>query len=107
VQVQFRWVVSILLGAVFPLLGQTSRGALGGMVLDPQKLAVPNASIEVTNLATNLVRSNVTNGEGIYRFDALEPGLCKVVVRHQGFRAFTAQGLEVSAAQPDSFRACD
>ena len=99
-QASFRRAALLLAGTAFPSLAQTSRGTVGGMVLDPQNLAVPNAIIELTNVNTSVVRSNVTNAEGIYRFDAVDPGTYKLRVRLDGFKVFVAQGLEVSVAQP-------
>jgi hypothetical protein len=36
---------------------------------------MPNASVTVTNTATNIGRSTVTNTSGMYRFPNLVPGV--------------------------------
>lgn len=92
------WVALFLISAC-PALAQTSRGTLSGLVQDPQRLVVPDAMVELTNLETNVVRTGATNEEGLYRFDAVDPGSYQVSVRHAGFKAFTVMGLEINAAQ--------
>src|SRR5438128_12695076 len=62
---------SIFLAAVGS--AQTSRGTVTGLVSDSQKAAVPAATIDLTNTATNVVRSTQSNESGLYRFDAVDP----------------------------------
>src|SRR5262249_35663957 len=64
-----------------------------------QKLAVPGADVELTNLDTSVVRKTKTNAAGLYRFDAVDPGRYKVSVTQSSFKAFAASGFDVSAAQ--------
>jgi hypothetical protein len=81
------------------LSAQTSRGAVTGLVTDSQNAAVPNAAVELTGLATNTTRTTQTNGAGLYRFDAVDPGAYKLTVKSTGFRTFAATPLAVGAAQ--------
>src|SRR5437879_3573365 len=67
------------------LSAQTSRGAVTGLVTDPQKAGVPNAQVELIGLATNVSRSTRTNESGLYRFDAVDPGGYKLTVEAVGF----------------------
>jgi hypothetical protein len=85
--------------ATVPIFGQTSRGTISGLVLDPQKLAVPAAAVELINLNTNINRNSTSNEVGLYRFDAVDPGTYKLSVRRDGFKLYTITGVEVSAAQ--------
>lgn len=43
-------------------------GEITGEVKDPSGAVMPNASVTVTNTATNVARSTVTNTSGVYSF---------------------------------------
>src|SRR5712691_7884008 len=94
---------SVLLASVLflagTLAGQTSRGTVTGLVADSSKAAVPSATVELTGLATNSTRTTETNGAGLYRFDAVDPGAYKLTVKLTGFRTFVATQFTVGAAQ--------
>ena len=51
---------AVMLAAV-PTFAQQTTGAIAGRVLDPQGGAVPGATITATNIATGLVRSDVSD----------------------------------------------
>ena len=89
--------ISIFFAAV--AAGQTSRGTVTGLVSDTQKAAVPAATIDLTNTATNVVRSTHSNESGLYRFDAVDPGTYTLQVKNSGFRTFAARPFVVGAAQ--------
>src|SRR5688572_12403091 len=89
------WVVLI----VGSLCGQTSRGTVSGMVTDTQKSAVPGATVELTGLDTNVTRTTQANEDGLYRFDAVDLGAYKLVVKTTGFRTLSIPEFTVSAAQ--------
>jgi protocatechuate 3,4-dioxygenase beta subunit len=76
---------------------QTSRGSVTGIVTDTQKAAVLNAKIELTGLGTNLTRTTRTNGSGLYRFEAVDPGAYKLTVQSIGFRTTVAPRVTVNA----------
>src|SRR5262249_13599552 len=91
----FCFALSALLAAsMLPALAQTSRGTVSGLVLDPQKAAIPGATVDLTNNDTNVVRSTTTNEAGLYRFDAVDPGSYKVSVKHTGFKNFSVMQID-------------
>src|SRR5262249_9777609 len=53
-------------------LAQTRRGAVGGAVADPTGAVISGAGVTLTSVATSVSRSTVTNGDGLYRFDAVD-----------------------------------
>src|SRR3984885_5680531 len=61
-------------------------GSLGGRVTDPDEAAVPRASVVLRNLATGVQQTSETNHSGLYRFQALMPGVYSVTVSLHGFR---------------------
>jgi outer membrane receptor protein involved in Fe transport len=75
--------------------GQTSRGTITGIVTDPSGAVVANASVEITNETTNVVRSTTTNDSGFYRFDAVDLGSYSVGVKHTGFRTFVKRSVPI------------
>ncbi|MDX2179966.1 MAG: TonB-dependent receptor [Bryobacteraceae bacterium] len=78
---------------------QTSLGTVSGLVLDPSGSAVPAATIELTNVQQNTVRTAQSNASGSYRFDAVNPGNYKLKVAQPGFATFETSEFPVAAAQ--------
>ena len=76
---------------------QTSRGTVSGTVTDPSGAVIAGASVLLTHTETGVRRSTNTNEVGIYRFDAVDPGVYELMVTEPGFRPFVATGLGVSA----------
>jgi outer membrane receptor protein involved in Fe transport len=79
--------------------GQTSRGTVSGTVIDPNGAVIAGAEVALTSAETKLVRSTTTNGEGLYRFEAVDPGTYSVKVTATGFGEITKTGVEVRANQ--------
>lgn len=89
---------AFVLFATIAAFGQTSRGTLTGIVSDAQGARVPNASVKITQLGTNVSRDTVTNSDGIYRFDAVELGTYTITAQASGFAAEQKTGVEINAA---------
>lgn len=85
--------------AVAGIYAQTSRGTVTGVVTDATRASVPGAGVEIVNKETNVTRSTTTNEQGVYRFDAVDPGTYDVSVKSQGFKVYTSRSVPVSAAQ--------
>jgi len=60
-------------------------GEITGVITDPSGGLIPNASVTVTNTATNVVRTTLTNSSGLYSFPDLTPGTYDVKVVTSGF----------------------
>jgi len=78
---------------------QTSLGTVNGLVLDPSGAAIAAATVELTNVEQNTVRTAQSNSSGSYRFDAVNPGNYKVKVAQAGFATFETSAFPVAAAQ--------
>ena len=95
--------VLLLLAGIFcfalPALAQTSRGTVSGIVTDPNGAVVTGAEVTITNAETTVSRTAVTNGEGIYRFEAVDLGKYSVKIAAPGFGTVTKNDVEVSANQ--------
>ncbi|MGH9881326.1 MAG: carboxypeptidase regulatory-like domain-containing protein, partial [Pyrinomonadaceae bacterium] len=92
------YTVLMLLVLVPAALGQTSKGFIVGNVSDPNGASVANATVKATNAATGVSRDTNSQGDGSYRFDAVDPGTYKVEVSSAGFKSAT-RDVVVAAAQ--------
>ncbi len=79
-----------------PAGAQTDTGAIAGIVQDKSNARLPGATVEVTNVATNVTQNYVTNADGIYQALQLIPGTYEVTVRHSGFATQVRQGIVVN-----------
>ena len=66
-------VLSVSLAVASPALAQ-QRGSISGKVLDPDGLALPGATVGITNAATGFTREAITAETGATPVPNLEPG---------------------------------
>jgi hypothetical protein len=78
---------------------QTSRGTVTGTVLDPSGAVVPGARLILTGTETGLRLPTESNEAGVYRFDAVDPGVYGLTVAHPGFKSYVAIGIAVEATR--------
>ena len=88
-----------LLGVAFAIAFAQTGGQITGEVRDPSGALVPNASVTVTNTATNVARSTETNSAGLYSFPDLSPGVYDVKVAMAGFATVVRMGVELQVQQ--------
>jgi hypothetical protein len=77
---------------------QAGRAELFGTVRDPAGLAVPGATVELSEANTGLRLAAITGDRGEYHFAALLPGLYRVTVSKAGFRTLRRTGIELRVA---------
>jgi hypothetical protein len=87
------------LGVAFAIAFAQTGGQITGEVRDPSGALVPNASVTVTNTATNVARSTETNSAGLYSFPDLSPGVYDVKVAMAGFATVVRMGIELQVQQ--------
>ncbi|MDQ3714032.1 MAG: TonB-dependent receptor [Acidobacteriota bacterium] len=80
-------------------LAQTSRGAVSGTVKDQNGAVVPGATVTLVGEVTTVERSATTNDEGLYRFEAVDPGTYSVRVSAPNFNTALQSGVTVAANQ--------
>jgi len=88
-----------LLGVAFAIAFAQTGGQITGEVRDPSGALVPNASVTVTNTATNAARSTETNAAGLYSFPDLTPGIYNVKVVSTGFDTLVKANIELQVQQ--------
>jgi hypothetical protein len=82
-----------------PAAAQMTTGTISGNVVDTGGLAVPGASVTITNTETGATRSVTTDNEGAYLMTALPPGLYRVNVTMSGFRSFLQEEFRLAVGQ--------
>lgn len=80
------------------LQAQTFRGALTGTVTDPSGAAVPNATVQLFNPATNETLSIKSNGAGDFNYPELPVGTYKLTVTMPGFQTSVTDRIEVQVS---------
>lgn len=103
----FRCVRTIVAAVVFlvgtlsssSLLAQTTFGSIVGNAKDPSAAVVPGVSVTVTSAATGLAREATTNPSGDFAVLNLLPGTYIVTAKLEGFKTWTASGIEVRLNQ--------
>jgi outer membrane receptor protein involved in Fe transport len=88
-----------LLGFALQAQAQTSRGTVSGVVTDPNNAVIAGAEVTITNAETSVSRSTVTNEEGIYRFEAIDPGSYSVKIVAPNFGTVIKNDVAVNANQ--------
>lgn len=75
----------VLLSAT--VLAQTSKGFVVGTVVDQNAAAVAGAAVKITNVETGVVRETVSQSDGSFRLDAVDPGTYRAEVAATGFKS--------------------
>ncbi len=93
------FLASIVLSAVglgAPAFGQSSEGRLSGVVRDASGGVVPNASVTITNQATNATRTATSSGDGSYSV-SVPAGVYSATATLRGLGRQSQRDLKVAA----------
>src|SRR6476659_553824 len=82
-----------------PALAQQTSGNITGRIVDAQCAAVPGVTVTARNPQTGFVRSDVSDGEGIYRLTSLPVGNYEVTGELSGFATYSRKDVTVNVAQ--------
>jgi len=81
-------------------LGQTtSTGALIGKIVDPGNTAVPEATVEITNLRMHDTQSTTSDQAGSFAFPLLPPGDYELRAHKAGYAALQQNRLHVGVTE--------
>lgn len=75
---------------------QQQLGSIQGTITDQTGAVLPGVTVEVTNVATNVARTTVSNDAGVYRMPSLDPGRYEVKATLEGFRGVHQRDVIVS-----------
>lgn len=87
------WIFVILLAVSG--FGQDYRGKLQGVIADENGAPIPGTKVVLTNETTNVSVTAMTNDDGRYKFDFIEPGMYSVLAEKEGFKKTVQQNLTV------------
>ena len=88
-------VVGVVLFMAGTASAQDYRGRVQGQVLDESKAALPGVTVTLLNESTGVSADKVTDHEGRYRFDFVDPGTYTVNTALQGFRDAVRKAVRV------------
>src|SRR6266567_7137855 len=74
-------------------------GQITGVVKDPSQAVVAGTLLVLTNQQTKVKITVVTDGQGLYTFPSLQPGIYVVEVNAKGFQPAVSAELKVAAGQ--------
>src|SRR3954462_15962088 len=91
--------LAIGVGCTQSLMAQgTDLGTIRGTVTAPSGAVIANASVTITDLATNTARRAVTNPNGEYQMFGLHPGTYKVTIYAPGMTSHDITGIVLSGS---------
>ncbi len=94
-----RVLITALLGFAPIIHGQLNLATLSGTVKDTSGAVVPNATITVKNLGTDLERSVRSEGNGDYSISNLQVGHYSLTVTFTGFETTRIADIELQVGQ--------
>ena len=90
------FVLTLLLGCVWPAAAQSDRGAITGKVKDQAGAVIPNAKVTAINVETNEGRQATTNSEGSFTVPQLQAALYTVKAEAAGFKSTAIDRVKVA-----------
>ena len=91
------FAVIAFLFASMQAFGQGQAGTILGTVTDSSGAVLPNVSVTITNTATGVTKTSVTNEAGVYTFPGIQIGTYEVKAVAQGFKTEQRHGVVVNA----------
>jgi len=79
---------------------QTGTSTVRGTITDPQGRVVPGATLTLTNVETNTVRTTKSNDTGSYVFDLITPAEYRLEVQAKGFKKQVVDKVEALIGKP-------
>jgi len=92
-------LIALWLALASPVRAQLQGARIVGTIYDPQRAGIPNVTVTVTNVATNVVRTASTDREGNYAVTPLDPGVYKVTAEVTGFQTTVRENVELTVGQ--------
>lgn len=83
----------------------TVTGAIGGVIMNPNKEVVPGASVTVRNAGTNQEASATSDDQGRFRVVNLQPGTYSVTINAPGFGQYSQDAVVVEVGRETSVNA--
>jgi Carboxypeptidase regulatory-like domain len=93
-----RWLAVIFCAAIFSFAAKgncqlAGTGSIQGTIADATGAVIQNASVTVTNIATQVKKVAVTGGNGLYSFPNMDIGTYTLEVSVQGFEHYAQSNI--------------
>src|SRR5919106_4084203 len=99
VRILYGFVLALAVSLPTGAWAQAINGTIEGTIVDDQGAVLPGVTVTVTNVDTGVVRSVVTNENGLYRAPLLSLGTYRISAELQGFKKFEQTGVSLRAGQ--------
>src|SRR5947199_3373070 len=93
------WMFLFFICSVTVFGQDTTSGTIQGTVSDEQGAAVPGATVEARNAATNFSKSFTTDADGRFTLLSIPPGIYVVSVTKQGFAKLNQENVELTVGR--------
>ena len=93
-----RLILLFAMGTAYAI-GQTVGASMQGTVTDQSGAVIPQAAVEITNVATGMVHKVLADEGGQWRDPILQPGEYQVRIAAPGFQTTVRKGIELSVGQ--------
>jgi hypothetical protein len=104
--VKFSFICAIVLSlSAIAMAQSTTTGSIGGVVTNPAKEVVPNASVTVRNTETNKEDSATTDDQGRFKVSNLQPAVYLVTIDSPGFSQFKQERVVVEVGRETTLEA--
>src|SRR5215470_12408948 len=92
---RFAFVLSAALGFAAGALAQVDTGTISGRVTDPTGAPIPAVQVSLVQTENNFHYTAITNADGIYRVQSLQPGTYRVTFEAAGFKRGVHESVPV------------
>ncbi len=91
----------LILAAAFATsaFAQSYLGGVRGLVQDPGKATIATAKVTLTNMGTNVARSELSNASGEFSFSQVDPGTYMLTAESPGFKKVEQRGIVVGTQE--------
>ncbi|CAN5448043.1 hypothetical protein BH18ACI2_BH18ACI2_09540 [soil metagenome] len=93
-------LMALLAVIAVPVFAQSTTATISGTVEDEKQAAIPNATVTVRNVETNVTQTAQTDDSGNYRVPNLPVGAYEVTVEAPGFAKHVQTGITLALNQP-------
>src|SRR5438045_8686537 len=94
-----RVYILLAIGAISRVDAQTTYGSIVGTARDATGAVVSALPVVVTNEATGVKTTQITNEVGAYSFTTLFPGRYRMHAEMSGFRPVDVTGIQLAVSQ--------
>src|SRR5271168_5398204 len=103
--VKIAWccIVALLAMAPVAVAQDVQSATVVGTVTDPTGAVVPNATVTVMNMATNVTARATTNAEGAYYIPFQPAGTYTLTIDATGFKKYVQTGIILEIGQTPRF----